>query len=522
VPTASMILGAAKITGRTAGGWSVGIVEAVTGRQEAQWADSTAARHRTEVEPLSNYLLARVKRDLRQGQSNIGGIFTAVHRNLGDSALALRLRSSAYVTGVDFGHVFGQRTWEVNGSIVGSLISGRPAVITAAQRASARFFQRPDASYLTVDSTATGLAGWTGAMSVSKIAGLHWTGDLRASAVAPGYEINDLGFLNNTDRLSLTGGLNYDENRPGKRWRQWGVSVRPELRANFGGDIVDRKVTANIDGQLLNFISGRVNFSQDLRSIDDRLTRGGPLALSVPQHNISINLNSDGRKPYTWNINASERRDAAGGWGQSRSFRFGFKPADWWSGEIGPNYNRSFGAAQYVTSVGDSLARATFGRRYIFADIRQTTLSMQARLNVTMSPRMSMAFVAEPFVSSGKFGAPKELRAPRSFDFNVYGADAGTVQLDAGSGRYQIDPDGTGPARSFAVSDNSFNARSVNATGNLRWDWRPGSTMFLVWQHRRSNPAAFGDFNLQRDVRGIFQQRSDNTLLFKFSYWLNP
>lgn len=517
-----MILGAAKLTGRTNRGWSLGIVQAVTAREEGRWVDSSANQHLTEVEPLTNFLLARVKRDLREGQSNLGGIVTAVHRQLSDSSLSQRLRSSAYVSGLDFAHSFSRRTWEVNGSLVGSLIDGSPAVITSAQRSSARFYQRPDASYLSVDSSATNLMGWTSALAVAKTAGLHWTGDIRASAISPGYEINDLGFLNNTDRMSLTGGIDYSENRPSKRWRNWGAGVRSERRANFGGDIVDRKINGSIDGQLWNFISGRINVSQDLASLDDRLTRGGPLAMTVPQRSVSVNLNSDGRKAYTWNVSANERRDEAGGWGQGRQVKFGFKPSDWWSGEIGPNFNRSYGVAQYVTSVRDSLATATFGRRYLFADIRQTSVSLQARLNVTMSPRLSLALVAEPFMASGKYGAPKELRRPRSFDFNVYGADVGTASRDSTTGRHTVDPDGSGPAEAFTVADNSFNARSMNATGNLRWDWRPGSTMFLVWQQRRSSPAMFGNFDLQRDLRGIFQQRADNTVLFKFSYWLNP
>ena len=521
-PSASTILGAAKITGRTPGGWTVGVLEAVTARETATWVDSASQRYSSEVEPQSSYFVARARKDLREGQSNIGGIVTMANRNLADSALAQRLRSSAYVAGVDFGHLFGNRTWEVSGSLAGSHIIGSESVMISAQRSSARYFQRPDATYLGVDSAATSLSGWTGALNVSKSAGLHWTGNLRTSAVSPGYEINDLGFQNSSDRISVSGGVNYDENDPGRVLRKWGMGLRPEMRANFGGDIVGRAVRGDADAQLLNYVSGRINFSRDLSSLDDRLTRGGPLAHTLPSGNISVNLNGDSRKAYTWSLSASERQDDSGAWAQSRNAQFGFKPAGWWGGELSANYSRSRSTAQYVTSVYDTLATGTFGRRYVFAGIAQTTVSLTTRLNVTMSPRLTFAFVAEPFIASGAYGTPKELRAPRTYDFNVFGRDVGTARYDADAHSYEIDPDGAGPASAFTVSDRSFNTRSVNATGNLRWEWRPGCTLFLVWQHRRSNPATYGDFDWRRDGRELLGGRADNVLLFKLNYWWNP
>ena len=101
----------------------------------------------------------------------------------------------------------------------------------------------------------------------------------------------------------------------------------------------------------------------------------------------------------------------------------------------------------------------------------------------------------------------------------MYGKDIGTVQESAGS--FEVDPDGSGAATSFTVSNRSFNTRSMNATANVRWDWRDGSTFFLVWQHRRANPSAFGSFDLNRDVHDLFAGPSENTLMFKLNYWFN-
>lgn len=522
IPTQSAILGAAKLTGRTSNGWSVGIAEALTAREVAPWVDSLAQGFQSEVEPLSNYFVTRVSKDLRAGQSMIGGIFTSVQRGLGDSTLATRLRSSAYVSGVDFGHLFAKQAWEVNGNIVGSYISGAAPVLTAVQRSSVRFYQRPDADYLAVDSQATRLAGWSGSLNLKKNNGKHWTGDIGTSFISPGYEINDLGFQNSSDRISLDGSLNYDQRDPGKRFRNWGITVRPELRTNFGGDITKKTLRGDANVQLLNLIGGRINFAHDFSSLDDRLTRGGPLALSVPVNDVSFNMNGDSRRAFTWNVFVSERFDAAGGWRQSRNVKFGYRPSSWLTGEIGPNYSRGRTTAQYVSSVEDPFAVATYGRRYIFSGIDQNTLSMQTRLNLTMSPTLSISMVAEPFIASGHYDSPQELRAPRTFEFNQYGKDIGTVMRNADTRLFEIDPDGAGPANAFAISDRSFNTRSINATANLRWEWRPGSTFFLVWQHRRANSASYGDFRFNRDFHDIFAARSENTLMFKVNYWLNP
>ena len=521
VPDASTILGAAKVSGRTAKGWSIGVMEAVTGKAVASFVDATGQRFATDVEPATNYFVGRAKKDFREGQSNVGGIITSVHRDLGDSALSLRLRSSAIVAGADFGHLFNERQWELSGYTVGSYVAGSTAAIGAAQRSSARYFQRPDATYLGVDSSATTLAGWAASLNLSRPAGLHWTGNARLNATSPSYEVNDLGFQNFADRVSVNLGVNYDESMPGTWLRKWGASIRPDLRTNFGGDVLARSVRGDVDAQLLNYVGARLEVSHELESLDDRLTRGGPLTLTIPSSGLGLALSGDPRSSYPWLLTANERRDAAGGWGQARSVRLGFKPSDRWSGEIAPSFSRNRGTAQYVTRVFDTLAVNTYGRRYIFAPIAQTTLSTTLRINLTMSPRLTYAFVAEPFIASGQYGAPKELAAPRTFDFLTYGVDVGTATQTA-TGEYRVDPDGSGPAAAFTVPNYSFNVRSVNATGNLRWEWRPGSSLFLVWQHRRSNPATTGDFDFRRDVRDLFAQRSSNTLLFKVSYWVNP
>ena len=542
MPTASTILGAAKLTGRTAKGWSIGIMEAVTAREMAPWVDSTGTERETEVEPLSNYFVGRLARDLDDGAGGVGGIITTVHRALGEETLANRLRSAAYTGGIDFDHEFARRTWSVTASVIGTHIMGRDNVITAAQRSSARYFHRPDAAHLSVDSLAQSLSGYRSSLRFSKIAGEHWRGNIGATATSPGYETNDLGFQSAADRIQANAMLDYDERTPGAVFRTWGFGLRPEITANFGRDIVGQNIRGDMSATLLNYWSGRIEAHHDFETLDDRLTRGGPLATNVAESRLNGNITSDPRKPFTIHLAASERRDQSGGWSYSRSMRFGFKPADSWSGELGPSYSRNYTTAQYVTSVGDPTATATFGRRYVFADIRQTTLSLTGRLNMTFTPDLTFALVAQPFISSGRYGDLKELRAPRTLDFLTYGSDVGSISALSETGRYTIDPDSTdasnGPASSFTVADQSFNTRTLAGTATLRWEWRPGSTLYLVWQQERrcsirgsdrslapcnrAVPDEYGDFSFASDNRALWRTRPDNTFQVKVSYWLNP
>jgi hypothetical protein len=187
--------------------------------------------------------------------------------------------------------------------------------------------------------------------------------------------------------------------------------------------------------------------------------------------------------------------------------------------------------AQYVTAVSDSTATRTFGRRYVFAALDQTTLGIDTRLNVTFSPRLSLEIYAQPFVATNEFGALKELRAPRTFDFAVYVADVGTATRDT-AGRITVDPDGAGPARAFAVQDRDFTLASLRGNAVLRWEWRPGSTLYVVWQQERAERLAgidaarrdreLGRLDLRDDGQDLLAVRPVNVLMFKVSYWLNP
>jgi hypothetical protein len=264
-----------------------------------------------------------------------------------------------------------------------------------------------------------------------------------------------------------------------------------------------------------------------------RLTRGGPLTRDPTGYAASFGLNTDTRTRVTgpsWGWTSG--RTTRGAWQRGGNFTLMFKAASTLDVSLGPTWTQSRATAQYVTAVTDATATDTYGRRYVFADLDQTTLSLDARVNLTLTPQISFELFAQPFLSSGDYENLKQLGAPRTFTFDRFGAEAGTIAAIDGSRRYEIDPDGAGTARAFRVDNKDFNFRSLRSNAVFRWEWRPGSTLYLVWQQSRegtltaSDPTLpytrVGNFEFGRETGDLFGMRPDNILLIKASYWLNP
>ncbi len=526
IPEATTILGAAKLTTRTSSGWSIGVMEAVTQREDAVVIDSARSERSAEVEPSTNYFAARARRDLRAGQTTLGVIATSVNRQFESSASMDRLRSAAYTGGLDFRHEWDDRAWSMNGFVAGSHIRGRPAVMIAAQRASSRYFQRPDADYVDVDSLATDMTGYAGRVDIGKRAGT-WRGNVALSATNPSYEINDLGFQTSADRVSLDINLNYEQNRPGNVLRRWTARVGPDVNWNYGWDKTDMTLGLGGMGQFTNFWNFGYNYTHAFESLDDRLTRGGVMAATPAGNSGFLFLSTDSRRAYTTRLTLSGSKSRAQDWRVSTGMGFGLRPGTNLEMQVGPNVTRSRTTAQYLSSVSDTLASSTFGRRYLFGDLTQTSLSIEARLNVTFRPNLSLELYAQPLLSSGSYGAIKELRAPQTFDFAVYGSGVGTLSRAGGS--FAIDPDGVGPAASFTMTDPDFDFHSLRGSSVLRWEWRPGSTIYFVWQQERSRQvtptsgaSGVGVFDLGPDGRDVIGLRPDNVFMVKAAYWINP
>jgi hypothetical protein len=530
VPSQTTILGAAKITGRVGDGWSLGILEAVTAEETAAYKDVFATAGEVPVEPIANRFVGRLRRQVRGGATRVGLIGTAVNRDASTPALASRLHSEAYTGGLDFAHESRDRVWLFTGLVAGSRVSGDQAAIRRTQRSSARYYQRPDADHLGIDPDATSMGGYYVMAYAGKQAG-RFTMRNGFAYISPGFEANDLGFQSDADRIVFDTHYQYNQPNPGRLFRSWNVNIGPDAKWNTAGDRIFTNVNTQLSVELLNYWRASVRLQADPWTDDDRLTRGGPMAREPGSFDTRLNLSSDGRKSVTANASYSWVTEDRGGWSRSASVGLNARLRETFRVSMGPSYSRSRSTAQYVRGIDDPLATSTFGARYVFADLKRTTLSLDTRLDVTFSPTLSLQLYLEPFISVGNYGALKEFSAPDTFDFLEYGTDIGTV-VEGTDGSVTVDPDGGGPATSFTVADRDFSYRSLIGNAVLRWEWRPGSTLFLVWQQRRINSVTgrgsdgeypwVGSFDLSRDTDDVFGTPADDVLMIKVNYWLNP
>jgi len=515
-PSASTILGAAKLTGKTASRWTINVIDAVTSREWAKTADGTM-RGRVEVEPLTNYMAARVRRDIGT-RAGLGMLTTLVARDLRTPDLQSRLGAEAFIVGGD-GYLFldSGRDYVVAGAFSGSVVSGSSDVISRLERSSARYFQRPDASHLVFNPTARSLSGWNLQLDFNRN-----TGDLRPNAsfwaVSPGYEVNDIGFMSTADRSGMHAVLTWRKPRPDRFSRDRQLVVAKWYTWNFAREKTSDGIFAGAGVMFRNYWSASASLVGFFGGYDDRLTRGGPMMWSPAGTSYAASIGSDNRKPVVLSLGGDYGASVSGSWSGGATATVTLKPTPSLSITAGPSISRGLTAAQYVSSVRDAAAVATYGARYVFGEIGQTELSMTTRANLIFTPRVSLQIYAQPLLSVGRYSGFKEAAKPRTFSFNRYGVDVGSIAFDPAAGSYTVNPSAAGSSP-FSFPNPDFNFKSLRVNSVFRWEFKPGSTLFLVWTQQREDYARPGRFDFSADVSSLMRAPADNVVMVKLSYW---
>ena len=530
IPENSTILGAAKITGRTQGGLTIGLLDAVTRKESARVFSPGAPQFSREVEPLTNYFVGRATRDFKSGDIVIGGIATSVVRSLGDSSLKSRLNDHAESVGADLVLNWDNKNYSLLATTELSNINGSPGAILRAQRSSARYYQRPDRTFSRgcflsgcYDPSATSMRGLAGYARIAKDGGnFNWEAALNTRT--PGFEVNDISFLSRADYVWQSANVSYNWTTPSSWYRSFYLLGGGQQQYTYDGDLNDRQVQLSIGGQSLHFWNYSAFALIRPQVFDERALRGGPVA-TRPAHNVlGVNLSTDSRMPIVLSVNPQFVRNSEGGFSSNVGTAARIKPASNVSLSIGPSYNLSTTTQQYVTSIADPTATGFYGKRYVLSSLTQKTLSLDTRVAVTFTPNATLELYAQPFIASGDYFNYKEFDAPRQSHKSIYGLDRGTIlAVPNGAGgdqSYTIDPDGAGPAAPFTIGNPDFNFRSLRGNAVFRYEYRPGSTLFLVWTQERSDQADVGNFDFNRDKTALLTSHPDNIFLMKFSYWL--
>jgi hypothetical protein len=491
-PAFTTILGAGKLTGRLAGGLRIGALDAVTGKMSGVGGAT--------IEPATNYAVLRLDQDYNKGDGTVGAMVTAVNRSL-DSWSTPYLPRSSYVGAVAFRHRFLNQTYEISGLLSGSRVSGTERVIAALQRSSVHYYQRPDAG-LPYDTARTLLGGDAEELKFGKVAGRHLNFQTAWQRRSPGFEINDLGYLQRAGNQNWnTWAGYYDRHRRSwyqsfqwnwNWWQLWTTEGLPTERA----------ANTNLHVTLLNNWSLHLGgtWGQLGATYDDRAARGGPAVRQDPYLAPWFGINGDDRKhlvPYLW-VNWF-----VGGAGHKRQLyidpELDYKISTRLTGSVSLDWSRNDNGYQWYGNAVDSAGVTHYG----FARLKQTTEGITARVNYTVSPTMTLQVYAQPFVSKGTYSDLRELSAtPRAARYDD---------------RYQpyFDP-------LVAADPGGFNYKQFRSSVVFRWEYVPGSILFVVWtQARQLGVGSEGTKSFLGDFGDLYDLRPDNTFLVKLSYWLN-
>lgn len=520
-PSETRILGAAKLTGKIDESWSVGLLSSVTERTFAVIHSDLGERIEEEVEPLTHYSVLRTQKEFNSGRQAVGMIFTSVNRELKDKNLSARLSNQAYTLGLD-GWTFldEDETYVLTGMLIGSYTSGSKDYMLRLQKQPYRYMQRPDKTYMPLDSSMTSISGYFTRIMLNKQKGNFYV-NAAVGLVSPGFEYNDLGSQLFADRINghiLTG---YRWFEPDDIFRRKNIYLAYNITSDYEGNISRKGFYLAASTQFLNYCGVSFNSNYNFKSVSTTLTRGGP-KLNIPEnYSININAYTDSREKIIVYPYFSFGQNALNSNEKRLGLDLEWKPSSQISFTIGPEYSINKTLFQWVKNISDPLAVSTYNKRYIFADLRQETISANIRLNWIFTPTLSLQLYVQPLIAVGDYEGFKEITNPPTLDVLIYGSNGSEINFDKEDDSYLIDPDGNGPAEQFSINNPDFNFKSLRGNVVLRWEVLPGSVFYFAWTNSRTNFDDPGRLNFTNDFSNLLRSESDNIFLAKFSYWLD-
>ena len=514
-PSNTTILGAFKLTGKTSNGWSVWALESVTSRERADviLAEKT---DNVEVEPLTNYFVGRLQKDIDKGTTKLGGIFTAVNRNIEDAAMN-NLHKAAYSGGVDFNHTWKDRTYYLNIKGMFSHVLGDSTAIKETQESSARYFQRPDNDYVKYDPSRTSLSGHAGVVEFGKAGSGNWRYVTWINWRSPGFELNDAGFQRRSDDIFQVIWVGYRYYKPLGIFKQISLNFNQWSGWDFGLNNRYSGVNVNANTQFKNLWNFGIGVNRDFAQRANYMLRGGPAMLLPGGTSFWTSLSTDNSKKINGGASFQMfRGDESVNESYSASLRLTWAPVNALNISLTPFYSADKTMLQYIET-------ADFNQnpRYIFGFLSQKTIGLPIRINFGITPDLTIQYYGQPFISAGKYSAYKRITDPKADAFNdrfLYYQDA-QLMYNAEDEVYNVDEDLNGtPDYTFDKPD--FNAFYFISNLVVRWEYLPGSSVYLVWSQNRSDNTSTGEFRPAPDMEHLSFIYPHNVFLIKVSYRL--
>jgi len=516
IPESTTILGAMKLSGKTKEGLSLGIMESVTANENAV-IDNAGTRRKESVEPLTNYFVGRVQKDFSKGETVLGGIITAVNRDITNPALNY-LPAAAYTGGIDFSHNWKERTWYVAGNAEFSYLKGKEEAILNTQQSSARYYQRPDANYLSIDSSMTSLSGYGGTFKFGRSSKKKLQFETSFTVRSPGLEFNDIGYMRYSDIIHHGTWVAYYLHEPFSIFNNFYLNTNYWMYWNFSGKLLSTFVNTNFNSQFKNRWRINGSFTRISENTSTNLLRGGPSFILPGSAELNLNISTDQSKKISLNAGAYQ------GLGDVKSYRnqeywmgINVKPINALSISFSPGYNISNSELQYVATT-----LMNNESRYILAKLNQKTVSFTFRLNYTFNPELSLEYYGQPFISAGRYTRFKRTTNTQAARFNdrYRSFTFSETSYNPNDDTYTIDENSDGNS-DYSFADPNYNFRQFRSNLVVRWEYSPGSTLFLVWSQGRTSSAANGLFDYGQDMKELFKIEPHNVFLIKFSYWFS-
>ena len=513
VPEFTSILGAAKITGKTNNGWSVGILESVTAEENAEIA-GIGNGYTQSVEPLTNFFVSRIQKDFNEGNTYFGGMITSVNRNINDEHLEF-LHKSALTGGLDFVHKWNDRNWLFDAGFYFSQVKGTQEAISRTQNLYIHNFQRPDADYLTYDSTRTSLSGSGGKLALGKVGGKFNIGTI-FSWKTPGLEVNDIGYAQQVDRIMQVVWSGYQFNEPFSIFRKARINLNQYSIWDFGGN--RNSLGGNLNGfaQFKNYWSMHGGISVTGEQLFNTALRGGP-ALKVPgSKNLFYEINTNPQKKLTFEVegfnyfsNEKDFRKIS-----EYSLGVGYRPLKSLSFEVTPGIERYSDDLMYVNQQSYN-----HDIRYIMSHIERNTVNMSLRINYNITPELTIQYWGQPFVATGDYTEYKHITESKADEltdrYQIYTDDQ--ISFDEEQNTYLVDDNIDGKI-DYDFEKPDFNVKEFLSNLVIRWEYMPGSTVYLVWSQTRNHYVNDGAFDISNDIEDLFNEGANNVFLVKLSY----
>jgi hypothetical protein len=514
VPQNSTILGAAKFSGKTRDVWSIGVLESVTANEYATIRQVDGSEREQIVEPMTNYFVARAQKDFNERNSFIGGIFTATNRHLNGNFN--ELHKAAYTAGVDFQHNWNNREYYIEGNAIFSHVLGSVEAITATQQTLRHNFQRVDATHVSVDENKTSLTGTGGRVEFGRNGGQNFRFDGGLIWRSPELELNDVGFLRRTDEIIQFGNLNYLWQIPTDIYRNINVGFEQSTNYDFGGNL--NRVRFEVQGRFtwINNWSTNTGYGLSTNFYDNFFLRGGPRWKRPDTSFMYFFINSDSSKLFSFTLGYSGRRSSENVVGRDRFvIRTNYQPTDAFSMSFNIEFENLFDRTQYVTET--PATPANNDTRYILGRIQNQTLTTTLRLNYSFTPDISLQFYGQPFISKGRYTDLNYVLNPLGNSINDRISVYNEQQIALENDRYIIDENTDGVTDySFSNPDFSFTQLQTNLVA--RWEYIPGSEIFLVWARGSVGDADLSNSLVDSVSDQVFRTPANDTFLVKFTY----